>query len=524
MIRYLIAFVAGCAFAGSSVFAFAQSAEPSPQLDAVVKIHAAYGGGADMGSGVVIAVDGDRVFVMTNQHVVQDAINASGRIMAYPPRHPPITLDQVVAIGDKDNGEDLALLSGTATNPPEPMQVAEREPQPGEPIYFAGYPGGGPMSIRNAQTMDSRSFIGQNYVAEFNQPAAQGMSGGPVYSADGRVAGIVFATDKTECMAVKVGPIRRLLARAFPRLAAAIRRNVTPTQCPGGVCQVPVYTQPPIPTRPIQSPPVSQPQLPSRSVTPSRPVMPDLSNYVTRDDLAEYAKRSELETVVSSEQFGRELDGMVMGFKNELSHYVKSDQLSGYARSEQVDTAIATLQSRMANHVDDRVTTVVGDAASKLSWVEAAGRIATDFGLSTLIPGGGFALIGLKLAGLVLSHRRKTRTKPAGGPEDPFDSPGPVAPPPPSPPPTLPNATVSQSPPITPAPNPDPEIIRVPTVNREAEALKEAMNREVRSFPSHAAIIERLRSSAKQLNHGRDVNESGRGDASQPRPAVGWSD
>lgn len=527
----LLSFVAGCAFALFSVLAFAQSAEPSPQSDATVKIHTHHPGGGGYGSGVVIAAGNGRAYVMTNAHVVKDAVKRSGFVVAYPPRHPPIYLDRLHAMGDPDNGEDLAVFSGPAPNPPQPMAIAESELAPGDPVYFAGYPAGGGLSVRNATATDQKTFVGENFVQSLDRSAAQGMSGGPVYTRDGRVAGIVFATESEGegSLAIKVGPIRRLLARVFPRLAnaRAEARNVIPTQCPPSGCQIIATPQPQIPMRSVMTPSVRQPQLPPQTVAPSRPVMPDLSGYVTRDELDGFVRRSDLPSVVTVEQFNNEIDGLAGGIKTqlsrELSHYVRQDQLREYAQRDQVADAMTSLQSRITTHVDNRVTNVVGEAASKLSWVEAAGKIAADFGLATLIPGGGFALIGLKLAGLVLAHRRERKSKPAGGPDAPFSNgaAAPTPPPPPRPdPPAMPNATVTQ----TPAPRTETEFVRVPTVNREAEALQEAMRREVRQFPAHAPIVERLKSSAKQLNHGRDVTDSGRGDPSQPRPAVGWSD
>jgi hypothetical protein len=68
------------------------------------------------------------------------------------------------------------------------------------------------------------------------------------------------------------------------------------------------------------------------------------------------------------------------------------------------------------------------------------------------------------------------------------------------------------------------EIVNVPTINLEAEALHEALTREIKTFPTHAQIVKRIRSSAEQLLAGRRVTDSGRGPESNKGNHVGWSD
>lgn len=86
-----------------------------------------------------------------------------------------------------------------------------------------------------------------------------------------------------------------------------------------------------------------------------------------------------------------------------------------------------------------------------------------------------------------------------------------------------------------PAEAPDPVIVSapaptriryqtVPTVNRRAEALEEALRREVDLFPRHKPIVDRILSAAGQIDHGQSVQQADRGVDAKNRGGLGWTD
>lgn len=65
------------------------------------------------------------------------------------------------------------------------------------------------------------------------------------------------------------------------------------------------------------------------------------------------------------------------------------------------------------------------------------------------------------------------------------------------------------------------EYVRIPTVDRRAEALEEALAREARTLPRHAPIVERIRKTAEALAHGEAVHDKS---APPTGHGLGWSD
>ncbi|NMM17932.1 MAG: MarP family serine protease [Cellulomonas sp.] len=145
-------------------------------------------GGEVEGSGVVVAPG----VVVTNAHVVAGVrrptvVDAAGR-------H-----DAKVVLFNPD--EDLAVLIASTLKAP-PLATDPDTLAPGTRGTVVGYPGGGPLRADDAVVVDSMTAVGQNIYGQGSvsraiyQLAANvqpGNSGGPLVTADGRVAGIVFA-------------------------------------------------------------------------------------------------------------------------------------------------------------------------------------------------------------------------------------------------------------------------------------------------------------------------------------------
>ena len=129
--RRILMFLCGCLFAS---FAYADP------IDSVVKCDINYGRVSSKLSGVVVRIDGNRVYVLTNAHGFRDGPNP-GSITVYPERFAPINCDQINYIGNADDkGDDLALISGKSANPPPAIELSERSPAPGESVALVGYP------------------------------------------------------------------------------------------------------------------------------------------------------------------------------------------------------------------------------------------------------------------------------------------------------------------------------------------------------------------------------------------------
>lgn len=169
------------------------------------------------GSGFVVAPDR----VVTNAHVVagidEPIVEAPGR---------GAVAGRVVAF---DPETDLALI---ATDPLDVAALPLADPPaPGTTIAVAGYPFGGPLSVRAGSVMSTGPLTiaerGATSTREITTLAAEvdhGNSGGPVLTAAGSVAGVVFAkSDSVDNVGFAV-PVEVLapLAEAAPSLDAPV--------------------------------------------------------------------------------------------------------------------------------------------------------------------------------------------------------------------------------------------------------------------------------------------------------------
>jgi S1-C subfamily serine protease len=154
----------------------------------VVKLVGLGCGGEVEGSGFVVAPG----VVVTNAHVVAGVreptvVDASGQHRT-----------TVVLF---DPNEDLAVLKVPTLRDPA-LATTTAAVAPGTAGAVLGYPGGGPLHADDAVVLDEMIAVGQNI---YNQGSVRraiytlaadvqpGNSGGPLITADGRVAGIVFA-------------------------------------------------------------------------------------------------------------------------------------------------------------------------------------------------------------------------------------------------------------------------------------------------------------------------------------------
>ena len=145
-------------------------------------------GGISTGSGYVAAPQ----YVVTNAHVVAGVAR-------------PIVFNQdqrqrgtVVWF---DPALDLAIIRTEGSLPGVPLELEPDLQERGASVAVLGYPGGGPFHVSPGVVLRSQLAIGRDIYAQslssreiyvLQTEVAPGNSGGPVVTAEGRVAGVVF--------------------------------------------------------------------------------------------------------------------------------------------------------------------------------------------------------------------------------------------------------------------------------------------------------------------------------------------
>jgi len=190
---------------------------PQPPHPAVVRVVAQDRDGFSMGSGALVAVDASHGLVLTNWHVVRDAVG-------------PISVEfpdgfrsgAVLLRTDRD--WDLAALAiwkpGVQSIP-----LATQPPQPGEWLWIAGYGSGSYRAVAGRCT-EYLSPGGNlpNEMVELEASARLGDSGGPILNGRGELAGILFGTGFGKTMGSYCGRVRTFLVSVgsdFQRLPSS---------------------------------------------------------------------------------------------------------------------------------------------------------------------------------------------------------------------------------------------------------------------------------------------------------------
>lgn len=153
------------------------------------------------GSGVVVG-DG---LIATNRHVVDGAsqleINTwDGRTLQV----------DVAAAASKS---DLALVRVTGSLPPA-VSFAADDPEPGDTVTIAGYPGGRALTVVSGAVSSVGPLSGDEIgdVARVDAPVHPGNSGGPVGDDAGDLVGVVYAatTSDNDALVIPATRLREL--------------------------------------------------------------------------------------------------------------------------------------------------------------------------------------------------------------------------------------------------------------------------------------------------------------------------
>jgi hypothetical protein len=172
---------------------------------AVVRVVAQERNAESHGSGTLIDVREDCGLVVTNWHVVRDAV---GKIEV---RFPGGFVSPA-RVRKADKVWDLAAL--VIWRPPvEPVRISRQPPRRGEPLTIAGY---GPGPYRAVAGRCTQYVApGVNYppeMVELSAEARQGDSGGPIFNDQGELAGVLFGAARGTTTGSYGGRVREFLA------------------------------------------------------------------------------------------------------------------------------------------------------------------------------------------------------------------------------------------------------------------------------------------------------------------------
>ncbi|MGH7136054.1 MAG: S1 family peptidase, partial [Pirellulales bacterium] len=176
---------------------------------AVVRIIVPENGSTSYGSGTLVDVQGKHGLVLTNWHVVSDAVSPPTVLFADGFR----SLAHVVKA---DRDWDLAAL--VIWRPQvEPVPLATQPPRPGEMLAIAGY-GQGPYRLASGRCTN---YLAPNTrlpreMVELAASARQGDSGGPIFNRHGELAGVLWGEGNGFTTGSYCGRVRWFLTGVVP--------------------------------------------------------------------------------------------------------------------------------------------------------------------------------------------------------------------------------------------------------------------------------------------------------------------
>ena len=178
---------------------------------AVARITAEDRVGLSHGSGALVSVNGEHGLVVTNWHVVRDAVG-------------PITVNfpggfrSAAKVMKVDKDWDLAALAIWKPEGIEPIPMSPRAPRRGEALTIAGW-GSGSYREATGRCTNYVSPAG-NFPAEMielSTAARNGDSGGPILNARGELAGVLFGSGWGTTNGSYCGRVRWFLASIEPQ-------------------------------------------------------------------------------------------------------------------------------------------------------------------------------------------------------------------------------------------------------------------------------------------------------------------
>jgi len=183
-------------------------ARPNP---AVVRVTAVDADGTSHGSGTLVAVGPHDGLVLTNWHVVRDAVGAITVRF-------PDGFESAAEVLKTDADWDLAALRIWRPSVP-PIPIAHLAPQVGEYLTIAGYGAGRYREFRGRVVQYVAPSSKHPYeMIELNVEARNGDSGGPMLNSRGELAGVLFGAGQGTTAGSYCGRVQRFLADVLPQL------------------------------------------------------------------------------------------------------------------------------------------------------------------------------------------------------------------------------------------------------------------------------------------------------------------
>ena len=221
----------------AGVGAFAQRPHP-----AVARVAAPGRGSISYGSGTLVAVNEKHGLVITNWHVVNEAVGPV--IVTFPDGFRSTGTVQKV-----NRDWDLAAIAIWRPNV-EPVTVSTASPQPGEVLTIAGYGAGNYRAVSGRCTQYVAP--GQNLPFEMVELAAsarQGDSGGPIFNSRGELAGVLFGAGGGRTAGSYCGRVNWFLGDVVPdrrqQPASAAQIATAPAEVEDSLPLATVTTRPP---------------------------------------------------------------------------------------------------------------------------------------------------------------------------------------------------------------------------------------------------------------------------------------
>lgn len=181
------------------------ASDPHP---AVARILAYEKGAHSFGSGTLISSQGKYGVLLTNHHVVRDAV---GLVQV----HFPYGFASYAAVVYVDKTWDLAVLLISRPAQIPIVSLAKDYPKTGDPLWIAGYGSGNYRLAGGRCTKYVMPEIGlSNELIEVSINARQGDSGGPIFNRKGELAGVLFGSDLNNTVGSYCGRLRTFLGQA----------------------------------------------------------------------------------------------------------------------------------------------------------------------------------------------------------------------------------------------------------------------------------------------------------------------
>jgi hypothetical protein len=184
-------------------------AAPQTPHPAVARVIVPVKDGYSFGSGSLVSITDRYALVITNWHVVDGAVREPTVVF-------PGGFRSAARIVKIDHDWDLAALS--IWKPPvAPVRLSTQAPRPGDLLTIAGYGSGSYRAASGRCTQYVAPGVNFPYeMVELAAKARQGDSGGPIFNAQGELAGVLFGEGGGRTSGSYCGRVQRFLASIVP--------------------------------------------------------------------------------------------------------------------------------------------------------------------------------------------------------------------------------------------------------------------------------------------------------------------